>query len=114
MDYITNLKESKSESQYGLISVYNMILRIYGKETAHLLYTPENELAKERYHKHILKLYQTAKNKGWYKNSLTAIKAKAAYAGDTNLNMKYSKWWLKKQVTKYDPVETIMFVSEKA
>ena len=111
-EYITDLKENKSESNYGLISVYNMVYRTYGKETAHQL--NENQEAKERYHKHILKLYQTAKSKGWYKNALKAVKARAAYAGDTNLNMKYSKWWLEKQVTKYDPVETIMFVSEKA
>ena len=112
MEYITNLKESKLESQYGLISVYNMVYRTYGKEIADELNNSED--AKKAYHQHILNLRNKAKKNGWYVNSLKSTKGGSAYAGDSNLNMKYSKWWLEKMVSKYDPVETIMFVSKKA
>ena len=59
--YITNLVEDPEESPYGLISVYNMVYRVYGKETADTLNSdPE---IKEKYHKKIYSLnMQTTAN----------------------------------------------------
>ena len=111
---ITNLKENKSENDYDLISVYNMVYRVHGKELAYQL--NENKSAKKAYHERIYSFYANAKSKGWYGNALKAkFNLPSSHGGDKdNTNTKYVKWWLKKQVTKHNPLETISYVSENA
>ena len=101
--YITNLVENPKESPYGLISVYNMVYRVYGKETANKLNSdPE---IKEKYHKKIYSLYSYAKENNWYKGLTAEFNVPSTHGGDkTNRNTKYTKWWLEKQVKKYDPL----------
>ncbi len=101
--YITNLVEDPEESSYGLISVYNMVHRVYGKETADA-FNSDPEI-KEKYHKRILSLYNNAKKNNWYNGTVQAKKLPSTHAGAKDLNMKYTKWWLEKQVKKYNPMD---------